>query len=262
MSPLLRRLALVAVVATALFFAGAALRTRLGLDLSLDVDAIRRLAEGMGPVGPLLFVFVVAARALLWLPSQVVLVAAGLCFGAGLGALVGGTGLMLSGVALFLLARYAGRDAVERRIGRRRRALLEIAAKRRGAIVLALASGYPLAPLSPLQAGAGLTAMPLASFVPAAFVGGTVRAATYAFFGDAIIDLEGHQIAGALALVLIVVALPLALPGGRNWLHAFLLNQSEATPPEATPPEAPPREATPPESPRAEPTGPDATPRE
>ncbi|MFO0689323.1 MAG: VTT domain-containing protein [Myxococcota bacterium] len=230
MSPLLRRLGVVVAVAIALFFAGSALRARLGLDLALDVEGIRRLAEGMGPVAPLLFVLVVAARALLWLPSQVVLVAAGLCFGTALGALVGGAGLMLSGVALFLLARYAGRDAVEGMIGRRRRALLEIAAKRRGAVVLALASGYPLAPLSPLQAGAGLTAMPLASFIPAAFVGGTVRAATYAFFGDAIIDLERHEIVAALVLVLIVVALPLALPGGRSWLHAFLSDAETAEP--------------------------------
>jgi uncharacterized membrane protein YdjX (TVP38/TMEM64 family) len=229
MSSLVRRLALVAVLLTALFFAGAELRSRLGIEL--DVESIRRLAESMGPVAPLLFVLVVAARALLWLPSQVVLVAAGLCFGTGLGALVGGAGLMISGVALFLLARYAGRESVEHRIGRRGRALLELAAKRRGAVALAIASSYPLSPLSPLQASAGLTAMPLTSFIPAAFVGGTIRALTYAFFGDAMIDLETHQIAGALVLVLIVVALPLALPGGRRWLRQLVETQDESDSP-------------------------------
>lgn len=227
MSPLFRRLALVAVVVAVLLFASSVLRAQLGLDFGLGVESIRRFAESMGPIAPLLFVFVVAARALLGLPSQVVLIAGGLCFGTVIGALVGGAGLMLSGVALFLLARYAGREAIERRIGIRRRALLEIAAKRRGALVLALASAYPISPLSPLQAGAGLTAMPLASFVPAAFAGGTLRAATFAYFGDAIIDLENHQIAGALVLFLILVALPLALPGGRSWLNAFFSDSEE-----------------------------------
>src|SRR5690606_11362416 len=113
----------------------------------------------------------------------------GLCFGTGLGALVGGAGLMMSGLFLFLLARYAGRESIEHRIGARGRTLLAFASRRQGALALALASGYPLSPLSPLQAGAGLTPMPLASFVLAAFAGGTVRASTYAFFGDAMLEL-------------------------------------------------------------------------
>jgi uncharacterized membrane protein YdjX (TVP38/TMEM64 family) len=217
MSPLARRLVLVAAAVTFALAAGHVLRSRLGIEM--NIEAVRALVESMGPMAPILFVFVVAARALLWLPSQVVLIAAGLCFGTGLGALVGGAGLMLSGVFLFALARYAGRDAVERHVGEKGRILLAFTSRRRGAVALALASGYPLSPLSPLQASAGLTAMPLASFVLAAFAGGTIRASTYAFFGSAMLELETRQLVGAVVLVLLVLGLPLALPGGRRWLR-------------------------------------------
>ncbi len=217
MSALARRLVLAAAAVACLLAAGHALRSYLGIEMS--VEAVRTLVESMGPMAPIFFVFVVAARTLLWLPSQIVLIAAGLCFGTGLGSLVGGAGLMLSGVFLFGLSRYAGRDAIERRIGEKGRGLLTFTSRRQGAVALAIASGYPLSPLSPLQASAGLTAMPLTSFVLAAFAGGTIRASTYAFFGSAMLELETYQLVGAVALVLLVLALPLALPGGRRWLR-------------------------------------------
>lgn len=225
MNPLRPRLALVGVIVVGLFGVGWLLRARLGLDLELEVDSVRRLVAGLGPIAPLLFVLVVAGRALLWLPSQIVLVAAGLCFGTTLGTLVGGAGLMLSGLGLFLLARHAGRESLEQRLGQRTRALLALAADRRGALALAFASSYPLVPLSPVQASAGLTAMPLSSFVPAAFAGGLVRASTYAFFGDAMIELEAHRLALALALALGVLVLPLAFPAGRRWLRSFFADR-------------------------------------
>lgn len=217
MPSVLRRFLFVAAAVAAVLIAGHWLRGQLGIEMT--IEAVRSLADRMGPLAPLLFVFVVAGRALLWLPSQLVLIAAGLCFGTGLGALVGGAGLMVSGVFLFALARYAGRDSIERRMGEKGRALLEFTARRRGAVALALASGYPLSPLSPLQASAGLTSMPIGSFVLAAFVGGTIRASTYAFFGNAMLELESHQLVGAFVLVVVIVALPLALPGGRRWLR-------------------------------------------
>ncbi|MEZ4282377.1 MAG: VTT domain-containing protein [Myxococcota bacterium] len=229
MSTALGRLALSIALVAGLLVAGHGLRGWLGIEL--DVDSLRTMTTRMGPLAPAIFVFIVAGRALLWLPSQVVLIVAGLCFGTGLGALVGGAGLMISGLFLFLLARYAGRDSIERRIGAKGRTLLAFTSRRQGALALALASGYPLSPLSPLQAGAGLTAMPLASFVAAAFVGGTVRASTYAFFGDAMLELEGHQIAGAAVLLVALLLLPFASTGGRRWLSELFARRDEPTPP-------------------------------
>ena len=221
MLPNLKRLALVVLFAASLLVAGPWLRARLGIELGFDAEAVRAFADGLGPMAPLLFVLIVAARALLWLPSQVVLIAAGLCFGTGLGALVGGAGLMISGVFLFALARYAGRASLDQWSGGKLRPLLDFATQPRGAVTLALALGYPLTPLSPLQASAGLTAMPLASFIPAALIGGTIRASTYAYFGDAMLDLDARKLVGALALLLGVVALPLATPSSRRWLRAL-----------------------------------------
>jgi uncharacterized membrane protein YdjX (TVP38/TMEM64 family) len=83
-------------------------------------------------------------------------------------------------------------------------------------MALVIASGYPL---SPLQASAGLTAMPLASFVLAAFAGGTIRASTYAFFGSTMLELGTFKLVGAAVLVLLALALPLVLPSGRRWLR-------------------------------------------
>ncbi len=228
MSTAFGRLALSIALVAGLLVAGHGLRSWLGIEL--DIDSLRAMTTKLGPLAPAVFVFIVAGRALLWLPSQVVLIVAGLCFGTGLGALVGGAGLMISGLFLFLLARYAGRESIEHRIGTKGRALLAFTSRRQGALALALASGYPLSPLSPLQAGAGLTAMPLASFVVAAFAGGTVRASTYAFFGDAMLELEGHQLVGAALLLVATLLLPFASSGGRRWLAELFAQRDQPKP--------------------------------
>ena len=224
MSPTLRRFlvaALAGSVLVALVFGfGGWARAQLGIEL--DIESVRTFAAGLGVAGPLLFVLLVAGRSFLALPSQVVLIAAGLCFGTFVGAIVGGTGLMLSGLALFLFARHAGREAVERRLGARGRHLLGFASRRSGAITLAIASGHPITPLSPIQAAAGLTPMQLASFVPAALIGGVVRAAIFASFGDALLHAGWSLSLYAAVLFLLVAAIPLAFPAGRTWLREIV----------------------------------------
>lgn len=231
MSSALRRLAVVAVIVAS--FLGASFWLRSSLGVELEVESIRSLAERMGPAGPILFVGLIAGRIFLGLPSQVVLIAAGVCFGTWLGSFVGGVGLMLSGIAAFFAARYAGREAVERRLGPRLGRLLEVGGHRAGAFALALGTGYPIAPLSPIQAAAGLTPMSIGLFIPAAFVGGSARAATFAWFGDAITDwsLRGAVLA-SLAFAGVVL-LPLCFRGGRDWVRNLLRPTDLETRPKA-----------------------------
>jgi len=228
MSPLLKRLARIAGIVAVFAMLSIWLRHSLGLDLA--PESVRALGERMGPAGPILFVGLIAGRFFIGLPSQIVLIAAGICFGTLVGSVVGGLGLMLSGVVAFFAARYAGREAVERRLGPRLGRLLEIGGRRAGAVALALGTGYPVAPLSPIQAAAGLTPMSLGLFMPAAFVGGSARAATFAYFGDALGEWSPIQLLLASLAFLAIVLTPLCFPQGRAWVRK-LLRPVDALPP-------------------------------
>lgn len=213
----LRRILIAGLILAVVGGLGSIIRGRLGIEF--DVESVRAFADGLGPTGPLLFVFVVAGRSLLWLPSQAVLIAAGLCFGTVTGALVGGAGLMISGAFLFTVARYAGRDSIAARVGARGEILLGLASRRTGAVAFGLACGYPISPLSPLQAAAGLTPMSFPSFLLSAFVGGGIRAAVFAYFGNALLAPSLGALLSATAVFLLALAIPFVFPSGRAWLR-------------------------------------------
>jgi len=215
------RLFITAAVLALVVLVGGWARDQLGIDL--DVDSVRDFAEGLGAAGPVLFVFVIAGRSLLALPSQIVLIAAGLCFGTLVGTVVGGVGLTMSGLILFITARYAGRDSIEQRIGKRGKRILEFASRRSGAAMLAIACGYPITPLSPIQAAAGLTPMPIPNFVIAAFVGGSIRASIFAYFGNALVDASTADMLIASCAFVLILATPLVFPTGRTWLREIFI---------------------------------------
>lgn len=210
------------LIVLAVYAFGTFLRESLGIDF--DAESLRDYVLGLGPIAPFLFVWVVALRSLLGLPSQLVLVAAGLCFGTIVGAIVGGAGLMLSGLFLFWVARHAGREAIEKRLGPRVRHLLDFSSRGSGVVVFSLACGYPISPLSPLHASAGWTPMPMfPHFVGAAFAGGFIRAAIFAYFGDALTEASWSALLAPVVLLGIVLAIPLCFAGGRDWLRSVFL---------------------------------------
>lgn len=224
MNPTVRRLLVVCGIVVVVFTAGTILRTRLGIEF--EAEAVRDYVLGLGPAAPILFVFIVAGRALLGLPSQLVLIAAGLCFGTVVGSLVGGTGLMLSGIAVFAAARYAGRDVIAQRLGDGVQRVLHFTSRRTGVVAFSLAFGYPISPLTPLHAAAGWTPMPTANFVAAAFAGGVIRAAVFAYFGNALVDASWTALLAPVAVLGIVLAVPLAFAEGRAWLRDVFLGRS------------------------------------
>jgi uncharacterized membrane protein YdjX (TVP38/TMEM64 family) len=219
MSSTLRRWLVLGLILVAVLAMGAQIRESLGIDL--DVESVRAFAARLGVFGPLLFIGIVALRGFLALPSQVVLIAAGLCFGTLIGTFVGATGLMLSGLGFFMGVRYAGREAVEKRLGGRLGRILDAFGHRAGAVILALGSGYPISPLTPIHAAAGLTPMSIGVFAVAAFCGGLLRASVFSYFGNAFTQTSRSGFIYATLALLVILALPLCFKKGRTWFKTL-----------------------------------------
>src|SRR5438128_10031832 len=113
-----RRIAIVVGV-VALLAAFASLRRALGIEL--EPASIRESVDRLGVWGPLAFVAIVALRIPLGVPSAIALIGGGLVFGSIEGTIYGAAGLLISAIAVFLAARWAGREAIESRVPPRMR---------------------------------------------------------------------------------------------------------------------------------------------
>ena len=202
---------------------GMFVRGRLGIDL--DPESIRQWVLAAGPIAPILCVGLVAGRSFVGLPSQVVLIVAGLCFGVFWGTLYGALGLEISGLITFQVSRMAGRDAVHRTIPDRIRPLIKRAGERPGALFITLATGYPVGVLTAYHALAGVTPMKFGVFTLALALGAIPRAASYAYFGNSLLAGELKLILTATAIILALLASPLLFPSGRAFLERVVLGK-------------------------------------
>jgi uncharacterized membrane protein YdjX (TVP38/TMEM64 family) len=218
-----RRRKTLTLVAVAALGIGASWSLRRSLGIELDPRSLRDFVGELGALGPIVCVALIAFRSLLGIPSQVVLIGAGLCFGIFAGAIYGAIGLTLSAAGTFLIARYAGRDAVESRLPERFLPLFRNAGTRLGASFVGLGTAYPIGFITGYHALAGVTPMPLATFVVAVALGASVRAVTYTWFGSAIVEGGLIPLLQATAVLTAACVVPLLFPASRAWLRRLLL---------------------------------------
>jgi uncharacterized membrane protein YdjX (TVP38/TMEM64 family) len=200
----------------ALIALGRAFAARMGIDW--NPTSVRELVAGLGAWGPVLFVGLMTFRQIILIPSQILFVAGGLCFGVAAGTAYGAVGLVVSGTMLFLIARYVGKEAMLARIPDELKPVIDAAGRRAGPALLALGTGYPVGPITAYHAAAGLTTISLGSFVVAVTVGGVVRGLVYTYFGSALVEGLGGTLLAAGALLLLAALLPLASPRARRWI--------------------------------------------
>jgi uncharacterized membrane protein YdjX (TVP38/TMEM64 family) len=181
-----------------------------------DLQTARELVEEMGFWAPVIFIFLVAFRLIFLVPSQVLLVAAGVCFGFFWGTVYGAVGLALSGLMAFGLARYLGGDILRERMPPGLLHALDVASRRTGALVVTIGTAYPIGPVSGYHIGAGLTRMSLALYLSALGLGSLIRASLFTFLGSSVAEL-GIRAAWPAFLLLGVFFLPLLHPGLRSW---------------------------------------------
>jgi uncharacterized membrane protein YdjX (TVP38/TMEM64 family) len=203
-----RALAMVVVFIATVSLVGWGLRTHLGIGTS--TAEIEAAVEALGWRGPLIFFAIVAFRQLLALPAAVVLSVGGLCFGAGLGTLLGTAGIVVSGLGKFGIARSVGRRWLGTRL-----AHLESRIARLGPVVIGLSTAHPFGILAPFHWAAGLSSVRLAPFALALCLGAPVRAFAYSAFGATLSDPDTTEFRIAVGALVAAIVLPLLVPGVR-----------------------------------------------
>jgi uncharacterized membrane protein YdjX (TVP38/TMEM64 family) len=198
--------------------------TRRQLGLDLDPMGLRATVQSFGSLGPLVFISLVSLRMFLGLPSQLLMVVGGLCFGIALGTLYGATGLVCSGVCTFIAARWAGREAIMRRVPEKLQPIFDRAGSRLGAVFIFIGTGYPIGFITGYNALAAVTNMTFLQFLPAVMGGSLVRAGLFAYFGDSLTAGGFEALVGATIAILCVAILPLLFPPSRRWIASLLMH--------------------------------------
>jgi len=187
------------------------------LDMELSPSGIQHAVGRLGWWGPLVFFGLTMFRQFLAIPSLLLLPAGGLCFGTGMGTLLGGGALIVSGCMKFTLARWLGRDWVRARFG----AAFERFGRRvdrLGPVVIGLSTAHPLGVMAPFHWGAGLSSISFASFVLAIVFGAPVRAFAYSAFGATLADPTTPEFLWVSLTLTAAILLPLTIPSVRRRL--------------------------------------------
>src|SRR3954447_7824322 len=149
------------------------------------VPRFAQWVEGLGVWGPVVFILGYAVAAVAFVPGSLLTLAAGAIFGLVKGTVYTLIGATLGASAAFLVARYAARRAIERRIaGNARFAAIDKAVGREGFKIVALLRLSPVFPFNLLNYALGLTKVSFLQYFAAsiAMLPGTLL---YVYYGKA-----------------------------------------------------------------------------
>ena len=138
----------------------------LGRQFGLFLERFAVWVDNLGSLGPFAFIAGYAAATLAFVPGSVLTLAGGAIFGLLNGSIYALTGATLGATLSFLLARYAAREAVERRLeGNPRFQALDHAVGQQGLKIVLLLRLSPIFPFNLLNYALGLTKIPLKSYL-------------------------------------------------------------------------------------------------
>ena len=193
--------------------AGWLVRRELGFEMS--TASLRDMVTGMGWKAPALFLGLLTFRQFIFLPAIVILPVGGLCFGTTLGTILGATGIVLSALITFSIARKVGGQWLRDTFGPRY-TWLEGHIERSGPPVIGLVTAHPTGPMAAFFWGAGFSSMALLPFMVAVTAGGSFRALAYSFLGSTLLVPGSPQFYLAATVLALAAIAPFAHPGLRR----------------------------------------------
>jgi uncharacterized membrane protein YdjX (TVP38/TMEM64 family) len=173
------------VLIAGLAAAAVAVLLLFGRQIGQYVPRFAEWVQSLGIWGPVAFVLGYAVATVAFAPGAILTLAAGAIFGLAEGTLLTFLGATLGASAAFLVARYAARRAIEKRIaGNERFAAIDKAVAREGFKIVALLRLSPVFPFNLLNYALGLTQVRFLDYLLACFamLPGTVL---YVYYGSA-----------------------------------------------------------------------------
>ena len=165
---------------------------------------VREAVEG-APAAPLIFVVVYAVFTVLLIPGAVGSTAAGVLFGAAWGTALTAIGATAGATAAFVIARWLGREGVERLTGGKIERLDRwLSARGLGAVLFLRL--VPLFPFNFVNYGAGLTGLRLRSYVVGTAIGILPGTVAYVGLGAGLDDPGSATFLASLGLLAVLSA--------------------------------------------------------
>ena len=174
---------------------------------------LRDWIQGLGPWGPVVFVFLYTAAVVAAVPGSALTVAAGALFGSVLGVVLVINAATLGASLAFLISRYFARDAVARWLSKNEKfQKLDRLTEEHGSIIVAITRLVPLFPFNLLNYGFGLTRVPFRIYVVWSWVCMLPGTIIYVVGADAFIQGLAHgQVPWGLVAILGVVGVILTV---------------------------------------------------
>ena len=140
----------------------------LGRQFGIFLDRFVTWVDGLGALGPVVFILGYVAATVAFIPGSVLTLAAGAIFGLGPGVVYVMIGATAGASLAFLLARSVAREAIAQRLaGNPRFAAIDRAVGREGLKIVVLLRLSPVFPFNMLNYGLGLTNVRFRDYVVA-----------------------------------------------------------------------------------------------
>lgn len=167
-------------------------------------NAVQREVHRLGPWGPFVFIAIMIAHGVTFIPSEIIAVAGVIAFGPLWGLIYAWIGSMASALLSFYLARVVGLRFVHRYLPCRQRARLDAFIEKDGAVGLFVLRLIPLVSFNALNYASGLTKISVGQYLVATGLGILPAGATIALLYQ---SAAGSRDAEIALLVLGLVAL-------------------------------------------------------
>ena len=182
---------LIALVTAGLLFS-------FGRQVAYLIPEFARWVEGLGALGPVVFIVGYIGATVAFVPGSVLTLAAGAIFGLAWGTVYVMVGATLGAAAAFMVSRYVARSAVENRLsGNERFGAIDRAVGQQGFKIVLLLRLSPVFPFNMLNYALGLTNVRFVDFV-AASIGMLPGSLLYAYYGKLAGDVAQIAAGGAV----------------------------------------------------------------